>query len=252
MGKRIIVPAVTAWEYTQQFEELPQFVVDINIQPNEVKFKFQMSHPLNHEIYSDFVITLENFKQILKLKSNTLLTISDRSPKDGSNIRPNQFINLSALTYDQRLFNPYSSKNIRHGKDLYPICIFVKNPNGNFEDHDIILPGNSLGNITVNSNVEFTNYEGNLNSQDFLDTITVEKDTQFTDDNYYKYNITTQTYVDQVQVETVTGISNKSKVTLTNGSGSIKVLKSSVDSTDKTNLKVGFSYYPGLVNFIDA
>lgn len=250
--------------------ENESIVYNLDIQENEITLDVVLSVPtssvvLNAQNEEEIVqtekvstlinvkIPLEAIKNSKRMKSNTLVGLFPKRPayRDASTQTvaiPNDIINISQLTLQQRAERSTSGKisNILDGV-FSNIHIFVRDPNGTFLDHDIIViaPGLSA-NFTLNSNVEFVEND-TYSHLDSLDPISVEKDTDYSNSDYDRYIVTSSSYVDSTYVEPVVGILDRTKISMTNGTGYFRVLKSSIDD-DQFKARVGFYSYPGLVD----
>lgn len=238
--------------------------VEINITSQKIKFKLNISgeypksidlaHPEIDPIpvpyeydYEDYEISLETFKKYVNFRSNMLIGLVTSDSFPGGELTSNNMINVSNLTKDDRVQNAIASR-LPVIKSDYFICIFVNDPNGTFDDQDIIvyLPsGIQSENITSNVVLEKPETFSHL---ELVDNITITEDTAYSNPDYYKFNVSTETYIDEVFLEQVFGIVDRARVTITNGSGSFRVLKSSVESGNKVKVKAGFYSYPGITS----
>lgn len=217
---------------------------NLNITENSLKVNIVETYDSVSNIIADYELSLDVLKQAINLKSNSLISII-RPPSVGSNlVTTNNLINISSLTKDQRLKNSFSY-NLPL-KDYGQIAIFVKDINGTFNDHDIIIYGTENDvqeNLTSNQEFELTE---TFNHLDLVDIINVSEDTSYVNDEYYKFNVSTASYVDEVYLEQVRGIIDKARVPLTAGNGHFRVLKSSVEAGDELKVRAGFASYVGL------
>jgi len=188
----------------------------------------------------DWEISFADLASIKKYSSNTLVGIRV-SPVTGV-VKP---FNYSLITYTTRedtrsaAITPTTDSNIQ---------IIIKDPTGNFNTSDIIVFTPS-SDYTLSSSDTFTATSSSI--YDMLDTITVTKDTSYVNSEYTKYTVQSASYVESIVADQAVGIIDRTNVKLTAGSGSIRVLKSSVE-TDTAEIKFGFSNYPRLVDFKDA
>jgi hypothetical protein len=245
-----------------------QTVVDINIAPNLIKFKLTVNYnqlqqsfndisgELGHTelpvstVYYDYELPLDALKSVKRYASNTLYGIC-LTHGYSKTLNEKSIISLSELTKPLRLENSFSNKLSVGGASQPYLQIMVKDPNGTFVDQDIIVFSGM--NSEINSNVEFTEIaQSAYSSVALLDPITVAKDNSYTSDEYVQYTITTQPYVGTVYLEQVHGVINKTRATIgSDGKGSFRVLKSSVDS-DNITVRLGFVSYVGLTTFTDT
>jgi len=187
----------------------------------------------------DWTIKFSELSTIPRYNSNVLIGFR----WDPDNNKTYKIYNMSLLTY------PGRDKNNRAGRfrGSYDgnIQILVKNAASSFADAEIMVFTDNT--YTLTANVQFNEYDSTeLDIVSMLDDITVTKDTTYNNPEYIKYNISTKDYVDQISTEPLVGILDKSRVYLTNGTGSVRVLKSSIEDYPIT-FKVGFVNYPGLV-----
>jgi hypothetical protein len=178
-------------------------------------------------------------------KSNTLIGIIAPPTKFNKEfLTPTQVVNLSEATKAQKSEFSASPKVGRTWNS--PIHIFIRNPNLGFTQQDIILLGEPNTILDTTETFEYYEAEGKNNTLphlELVDKITVSKDTTYTDPDYTKYNVSSEDYVDVIYLESINGICDKSRVYLTNGSGSFRVLNSSVESGTKVKVKLGFATY---------
>jgi hypothetical protein len=197
------------------------------------------------ETFISINLPLEILKQKNNLRSNTLFGVL--LPPNVTQITQKQLVNYSELTKTLRLENCYASQIANTISQPY-IFIFVKDINGTFEDHDIIMISDlkaTLNNVDTDETVEVST---SFVHTTLLDTITVQEDTSYTNSDYYKFNVSTESYVDEVVLEQVRGITDRARVKLTSGEGSFRVLKSSLESGEDLRVKIGFASYPGITS----
>lgn len=243
-------------------------VVDINVAPTKITFKLTSNYVQNSttvdidgtetqqqssmsDVIYDFELNLETLKSIKRFSSNTLFGVSLTPSYADKVLDVKQIVNLSEMTKPLRLDTSFSSK-LSFGNSSQPFLqILVKDPEGTFNDHDIILIGNN--DITVTSNKTFNegDYSTYVTTQ-LLDPITITKDATYTSEEYVQYVVNTASYVDQVYLEQIFGVINKSRVNIdSEGKGYFRILKSSVDS-DGIKLKAGYLSYTGLFTLTDT
>lgn len=205
-------------------------------------------------IVDNWTLSLSELKKCKSLKSNSLFAINPPHSDSQVTAMVYQCISVGEFSLQQKTLSPNALKSTAaYNMNPYPLFILVKDVNGTFEDHDIFLLGDrSEYAINVVSNVEFATEEtARFDFLNFVDSITISKDTTYTNENYIRYNITTGTGVDTIYLDPVVGIVDKARVTITNGQGSFRVLSNSVDGTDKITVKAGFYTYPRVVTFTD-
>jgi hypothetical protein len=239
-------------ESIQYFKTGETVIQTVNVTPTQLKNRIEVRlNDLDNTIIvvEDWTLDFSTLKNAVKPFSNTLYEtrISGRfGPANISVFTANNLTNLSLRTYPERVLDPRSGL-VANLSNRY-IQILVKDFNESFTDGcNIIVYSPDLSNVTAN--IDTTEFNGSLLS--LLDTFTVAKDTTYTDSNYNRYTITAPSYVDYMEVNGVNGILDKSKVKLTSGSGTVRVLKNSVDGSDKITFKVGFINYPNLTTFVD-
>jgi hypothetical protein len=266
-GKKILYKAANMMGFTSTISEI-SYENNVNVTPTTLKISLIRTNNLINEVNDrnttliDLTINISEISKIPNIKPNSFITIGHNYIIRNS-LDKNVLINLSSSTYVSRTFNPYASKQVKIGEDIYPFLLFVKDPNvTSFDDIDIIIPGNTFGNITFTSNATFTDYTSavyaskfpekdpalpHLQEEDFLDTITITKDTSYVNADYSKYTVSTESYIDVVLLEQVIGIPDRLRVDLIDGTGSFRVLKSSVDN--KFAVKAGFGYYTNIKKY---
>ena len=262
-GKKIFYKAANMFGFTGSIAEITHERT-INVTPTTFSISLIRNNSTTDIVNTmvDVTIDISEISKIKNIKPNSFITIAGNRITAGS-VDKNALINLSSSTYTSRTFNPYSSTQQRVGEEFYPFLFFVKNPNPtSFDDIDIIIPDNTYGNVTNTVNVPFTDYTSTvfaskfperdpalpyLQEEDFLDTITITKDTSYVNADYTKYTVSTESYIDVVLLEQVTGILDRLRVDLIDGTGSFRVLKSSVD--DKFAVKAGFGYYTNIKKY---
>jgi hypothetical protein len=235
--------------YTPGETETPTYHLTVTDQL--ITFKITVEYVLNEQTHNvtihDWKLPLEAVTSTHRIKSNTLIGII--APSRGFNkefLTPTQVINLSEAALSQRIKFTTTPKL---GSNPSELQIFIRNPNLGFTHQDIILCGES--NVIIDSTETFEHYqdEGTNNTAahiDLVDAINVSKDTTYTNADYIKYNVSSESYVDEIYLEPINGICDKTRVVLTAGSGSFRVLKSSIESGNKVRVKLGFVSYSGI------
>jgi hypothetical protein len=157
-------------------------------------------------VLEKYELSLETVKRINNLRSNELYSIVRPPISFDINVHNNHLVNMSHLTKQNRMPNPYSY--VLPAKHIGAVNIFIKDLNGTFEDHDIIvyIPAD-VDDSNLTSNVDFDiipyTVDDGFKHIDLLDTITATEDTSYTNDDYYKFNVSTETYVEEVFLEQV-------------------------------------------------
>ena len=259
MAQRLIFKTQNQFFYTNETT-----VADINITPTKITFKLvsnyqaypsviedgQESQLMNfsEEVYN-FEIDLETFKSA-SIETNTLYGVNIHY-NEKNIITPRSFVNVSELTKVLKLKSSFSAK-LSYGNSIPPFLqILVKDPNGTFEDWDILFFSNK--NIVVNSNNTFTDTDNStFLITSILDPISVERDNTYSNEQYVQYIVNAPEYAGVVFLEPVTGIVNKTRLDIDNtGKGTFKVLKSSYEA-DGISVKLGYRSYIRLVTFTDT
>jgi hypothetical protein len=251
------------------FQDDETVIIDMNITPSQISFKLVVNYSNypqvfdteaekvlekvnNTQIIYDYILPIASIKQAKRFNTNTLFGVSiTQHQNDGTGtLQSNSLVNISEITKPLRITNPFSGKLV-FGNTTAPVLqILVKDTNGTFEDWDLFVFSSS--GTTINSNITFTKSTDFLNIIDYLDIISVSKDTSYTSADYTQYTVSTQPYIDEVYLEQVTGLINKSRVKIDNtGKGTFKVLNSSVDS-EGIAVRLGFASYTGLTKFTDT
>ena len=196
----------------------------------------------------EWTIQFSDLSSIPKYNSNVLIGFKF----DINNKEKYDVYNMSLRTFPGRDKNNRAGRN-RPSLDSN-IQILVKNTTSSFADADILVYVDNTYTFVANVDVleitesETLNIIGNtIDIISHLDNITVVRDDTYANPDYDKYTISTETYVDQISLEPLVGILDKSRVYLSNGKGSVRVLKSSLDTGETAKFKVGFVNYPGLV-----
>ena len=239
-------------ETIQYFKSRETVIQTVNVTATQLKNHIEVRLNDNDNtiiVVEDWTLDFSTLKNTVKPVSNTLYEIripGNFGPANPLVLTDKNLTNLSLRTYPERVSNSRSS--LVTSLNNRNIQIFVKDFNGSFTDGcDIIVFSPDLSNVT--SNIETTDLNDSVLT--LLDTFTIAKDNSYTDDNYNRYTITAPSYVDYMEVTGINGILDKSKVKLTSGSGTVRVLKNSVDGSDKITFKVGFINYPNLTTFVD-
>lgn len=265
MAKRILVNQNNTAFFDPNKIKEASVTVGIDVTPTTLKFKVLVTGKIDVSTYNtetdeiinsqedtsfdaqNWILNLETLKNDPKFKTNTMYVVNTSISQQSQVLANYNLSNISALTYIQRGSVFSSPKHSVLGN----VYIFVKDPNGTFEDFDIIVYNQKTDNATdILSNQTWQERETSVSYEELLDTITVSKDLTYASDDYIKYNISTEQYVDQVYIEAIKGIADKTRVSLSSGIGSFRVLKNSVDQEPIT-VKVGFPNHPNLVTFID-
>lgn len=258
MAQRIMLP--TKIQYTTDNDEESIFGIDIS--PDLIKLKIDVKYKQTLPSLEDgqqeptiveqtkthynIEIPLSELKLKENFKSNTLFGLKFSQENSQKIVVPSRRIsNISADTLTQRSVNPSNMTFV----GLSYILILVKDPNGDFTDHDIIVYTSDNTKAQFISNVEFTTQDNpQFNHLDLLDSITYSKDATYINEEYIKYNVSSEAYVDELDVQSIVGITDKSRIKLTNGQGSFRILKSSVEN--QFDVRVGFMSYPRLISIV--
>jgi hypothetical protein len=250
MAQRILLK--TGLQIRSEYESV---TYNVNVTSNLITLQISHEIPDDNLPSIDLInctLSLETLKSMKRLKPNTLVALAIPSVKwryqqvgDVISVDSTMLKDASKLSHTIRSNNPGSAFVSPVPAYLY---IFVKDTvNGTFNDYDIIVVGPSKE-FTFNSNETFT--DGILDTEydhvDLVDTITATEDTQYSNEDYYKFNVSTASYNEEIYVEPVVGITDRTRIKLTNGNGSFRVLKSSLLSNDTMRVKLGFYSYSGL------
>jgi hypothetical protein len=227
-----------------------QVRLSVNVTPTAITSKLEVILGNAITVISDWTLPFSIVKDVRAIVPNSLVSLSiipnDREKKV---LSANNLIVISPLTYLNR------SPNTRNPiiSSLYTldqpatIQILVRNPEGSFDDCDVIVFTKDEYNFTTSN--EQVSWNGDVIP--LLDKITVTKEMTYDDAEYFKYKITTAPYVKSVDVHARTGILDKVRINLTNGVGYVRGLKSSVEGSDKISFKVGHLNYLNIVSFTD-
>lgn len=231
----------------------------IDVQPDSIKFKIEHNDPeslIDSEVTYKLVewnLSLNTLKDSKVLKSNSLVTISvpdllrDPSQAEITSIKDvgvGSIKNISTFTRLTKSDNPFTGQ-ISHIPTY--LVLFVKDVDGDFTDHDIIILVPSQKEYNFVSNQEFSEVAEDFSHVSLVDTITATKDTSYINDLYTRYTVTTAPHVDEVHVDPVIGIVDKTRVSIdTSGVGSFRLLKSSIEEGETPKIKLGFYSYTGL------
>lgn len=191
-------------------------------------------------VVEDWELPFSTLSTIPKYNSNTLVGIK-LSPTGELKLT-----NESLATYVGRFTNSRAASVVTESDTN--IQILVKNTTGSFAESDIIVFARPE-NYTLESGSTPV-VDNGTTIIELLDTITITKDTSYSNADYTKYNISTNSYVDEIVVNQSVGIIDKSSVVLSAGVGSVRVLKSSLDN-EPARFKVGFVNYPGIIKYTD-
>lgn len=228
----------------------------VNVSANTLNFKIQHTDPTSEydsdQVYTllEWQLSLETLKSSPVLKSNSLMVVS--IPDVAANmvqpitgvreIKVANLKNASLFSKATKSTNPFSGQ-FNHIPTY--LSIFVRDINADFTEHDIIIHV-PTEEYNFDSNVQFTNVPEGFSHVSLLDDITVAKDTSYVSDLYTKYIVTTENYVDEVYVEPVIGIVDRTRVSInSSGQGSLRILKSSLDN-ETPRVKLGFYSYSGV------
>jgi hypothetical protein len=226
---------------------------NIQVTSNLITFKMESVNDKEQSYTEvDISIPLNVVKAAQCFKSNTIIGFATLNLNDGV-ISERDIVNLSQLTKPLRLTNTCSAK-IETGAPMAPLQLFIKDITGDFTDWDIICFAPEFDTpeqFELITNIQWDaalNYK-QFNQIDLLDTILVSPDTSYSNPDYYKFNVSTEPYIDEVYLEQVYGILDSSRVAIDNtGNGSFRVLKSSVQTGSTIRVKLGFANYTGIAN----
>ena len=199
----------------------------------------------------DVVLSLETLRSWTELDSNMVVGFTLYGYEEFTepfSLTDKHLLNMSRATAPQRIKDSFSSKVGLQSN----LQFVVNNPNGTFEDFTYVL-STPASNFTIDSNVEYSTVSDprSFDMLQFLDTIGVSKDSSYDNAEYDKFTVTSAAHVPTVYVQPVLGIIDRTRVELTNGSGSFRVLKNSLESGEKVKARVGFKYYEAINKFTD-
>lgn len=227
--------------------------INLEITSSLIKFKFSQKvsaeEPFN--VTTDIELPFTAIQDVPRIASNTLIAVSQvyKSDKNVKTINYRSLFNVSELTKPQRYRMPLTSK--LYGSEPIPnLYIFVKDLSKGFEDCDIII-FSPTNNLEFNAAADFTPITSltELNQLDLLDSITLEKDDSYINDEYIKIKVITEPYVNTVYIEPIQGIIDAVRVNIDEtGVGSFRVLKSSVEPGNSIRVSAGFKFYTGIAN----
>ncbi len=245
------MPTKKIYAYPSAEEHLAK--INLEITPSLIKFKLEQKTSAEGEftVTTDIELPFTAILDVPRIASNTLIGVSQifKYNKTVKTIDYRSLFNVSELTRPQRYKTPIVSK--LYGNEPSPnLYIFVKDLAGGFDDCDILLLS-PTNNLEFNAADDFTlvNSFEQLNQLDYLDSITLEKDNSYVNDEYVKIKITTQPYVSTVYVEPIAGIIDRVRADIDEtGVGSFRVLKSSVEAGNNIKVSAGFKFYSGIAD----
>ena len=199
----------------------------------------------------DVVLSLETLRSWTELDSNMVVGFTLYGYEDFTapfSLTDKHLLNMSRATAPQRIKDSFSSRVGLQSN----LQFVVNNPNGNFEDFNYVL-STPQENFTLETNSDYSTISDprSFDILQFLDTIQVSKDLSYDNAEYDKFIVTSAAHVPTVYVQQVIGILDRTRVELTNGSGSFRVLKNSLESGEKVKARVGFKYYEAMNKFTD-
>jgi hypothetical protein len=142
----------------------------------------------------------------------------------------------------------FMHRNSEHYDSLYEIFVpdslddltkctirFVINPDAEYE-------------IEGPSSASFVNENASI--QDLVSSITLSSDqTTISADSSIIVNVQTDTFIDEVYLEQVYGMLNKTRVKLTNGIGSFTLYATGIEAGETVRVKAGHRKFTGIANF---
>jgi len=236
--------------------KLPQEDVtyNLNVTSTEIQFKISIednfSEPYASWTYLNCTLNLDTVKNMNRFHSNMLVGVGFASneflmeQKEEHRIVGNaNLVDISAFSKTKRIQNIASKRLATAPIRLF---IYVRDPKDTFEDWDILV------HVPAKNHTFITNvlqWEGPVELTEFNhaielpDAITSEEDTSYNNPDYYKFKVFAPAYNTELEAEPCVGVIDRARIYMKDGEGSIRVLKSSVESGDKIIAKVGFGNY---------
>lgn len=207
----------------------------------------------------DFEIPLDIIKQNPAFGDQTYWTIKDsflqKWTAPGSEVErkvltKDDVINVSAatlITKDSTIFKE------EYNNFYSPVRIFVPSKNSTINDLVIVLLDDVIPEGSVHPTTAETDppdLETLQTWKDLLATITITGPATINVDEIVDLNIQcSDSSVSEVFVEPVIGATNKTRVLLDNGQGTLKVNTFGLSSGDEVNIKFGYKYFTGISRY---
>jgi hypothetical protein len=253
-------------KYTESWEELvgPINTVKFTVTTDANSIFLLVTNKDTNIRVLDFEIPLGIIKQNPAFADQTLWVIKDSllEKYTKSNSFDGEYVVERYVLTQQDLLNvaaaTFISKDPNIFKEDYnnyysPIRIFVPSKNSTVDDLTIVFLKEQIPTVGSFVNASESNpaaVETIQTWKNLLATITVTGPTTVSADEVVDLNIAcSNTSVTEVFVEPVIGATNKTRIFLDNGQGTLKVNTSGLSSGDTVDIKFGYKYFTGISRY---
>lgn len=227
-----------------------EYVFDVQPQTLSVILK------VNDEIKYNIFLTLETLQSLPAFCSQAWFGLSSLSghviqSQDQISVTREMLVSLLDIskTGKRITLQSYDDTNKSIG---VPIRIFVDSANSDFTDfsYTVQWPEESFdenieNTITISGNVTLQTEQKNW--KDFFSNITATG--VVTNDTIEVTVQTEDTDIDFVYAEPIVGLLDRTKIKLTNGVGKFNIIKSSLESGDEAEVKLGYQKFSNVTTF---
>jgi hypothetical protein len=241
--------------FSQYSSTSSSFEHSFDIQPELLEYKL-----INKDDDTTIIhikLTLAELQQANRFYSQTMFGVYNSAIKlDGSlvNLNSSDLSSLFQSTLPSKsLFLQNSTVN--NNTMLLPFRIFVTYASDDFTKfkyHLAKVQGEEAPTVTVNTNNTATYNPTPTNWKSLIDDVLTLSTNQSNITPGDKILVTIQssnTNLDYVYLEQVSGILDRTKVALTNGTGSFNILTDTLSSGDVAEVKYGYKLYTGIGTF---
>jgi hypothetical protein len=227
------------------------YLVTVDLTPEyfEIKSVLKQTDTKPQETVYWYKITLEELQKNPGFTEQSLWTIRQDFQVVDENpvVNNNNLINIFA---NNVLDKPFSWAKPADSYYRVPLYIFVpKTENvtmqdfiyriAECEDVNVEYVGSSADEI-IDESVRLSELISDISLSST--STTIEPDSSIT------VNVQTDTFIKQVYLEQVSGMLNKTRVSLTNGQGSFKLYSTGLESGDNIRVKAGFKNFSGIAD----
>jgi len=229
---------------------------DINEQTQVINYKTIV----NDADYYSASIDFEQLKQSAYWTDQNLFGVHSDNLNDlkTSNELVLNCIYAESMSSQKRLADPTFEYH------LSPFYIFVPSKNSSINDIIWIIPtstgiNNSDDLVRPSINVQVTgpsstgvtlSEQPEFIANNLINTINVSGPTSIQSNSTFTLNLSvSDTSIKEIFVDAINGIANKTRVYLTNGSGSLEVSTAGLTTADNVRIKFGYKYFTGVTTY---
>lgn len=247
---------VPANSTTPVFEaRIPEYENKFSYSGNILNYQLILN---NSKIISNLDIDLNKLKQNKDFADQTLWAIDNTAIQNNISrideaesytVKTEEFVALYTLTYPSKT-GVFEDPNIQYGNET-PLFIFVPSKNSTTEEVVFIVYTKDLGSpqVIFTSTGDIETSIGNFSNIVSPITISASKSSLNPDDSVVLTVTTGDPTITELYVEPVFGSTNKTRVRLINGVGTVTVYSTDLFVGEEVRIKFGYKWYSGVAEY---